>query len=166
MIEKGLKVVLVVSDLGLLIAFILAFFQSRYGFPMHMASAGVAILVSFFANSCAIFYFVGTGVWIRDEAKALAVRNREAGLQVWSLYEKANKLKGKAFPLPSLNIALALFTFILGGAIQVGAVSAWVHVTLATVFVISSFFSTRLVFSAMKSNMDLLNQTTTLTSKD
>ncbi len=160
MIEKGLKVILILSDFSLALALFLGFFQARWGFSFHLASAGVAILLSFFANSCAIFYFVGSGVWLKDEAKNLAPKNREGALKIWGLYEKANKLKGRAFPLPSLNIALALFTFILGGAAQVHAVSPYLHVGLGILFVITSFLSTRVVFSSLKTNLTFLDEAT------
>lgn len=160
MIEKGFKVILILNDLILLFAFGLAFAQAQFGFSFHIASAGVAILLSFFANSCALFYFIGSGVWLRDEAKALVIKNRAAAMQVWELYEKANKLKGKAFPLPSLNIALALFTFILGGASQVGASALWIHILLASLFVVCSLLSTRILFKCIKTNLELLDQAT------
>ena len=165
-IEGSLKGTIVLSDLLLAVAYALAYFQASLApalhfsspFQFHLATSGIGIMFSLFSNSCIIFYFVGSGVWIKDQAREAFGQDKARGLRIWELYEKANKLKGRAFPLPSLNLVLALFTFILGGALQVAAIPHWLHPTLATLLIISSFFSTRLTFKSIKANLLLLDE--------
>ncbi len=167
-IEPWLKGTVVLSDILLAVAFFMAFFQSELAralgfssaFEFHLATSGIAVMLSLFSNSCIIFYFVGTGVWIKDRAREIVGIDKDRALRVWSLYEKSNKLKGKAFPLPSLNLVLALFTFILGGALQVSAVPHWTHPTLATILIATSILATRITFRCIKDNLALLDQCT------
>lgn len=124
---------------------------------VHLALAGIGVLFSLFSNLCVIFYFVGTGVWMKDQAKEILAQDRAKALRVWNFYERGNKLKGKAFPFPTMGLVFGLFTFILGGATQVGAIPSWLHPLLATIFLLLAWGGLPLIFGALKTNVELLD---------
>ena len=124
---------------------------------VHLSSAGIGVLFSLFANLCVIFYFVGTGVWMRDRAKEILAQDKAKALRIWNFYERANKLKGKAFPFPTMGLVFGLFTFILGGAAQVGAIPHWLHPLLATIFLFLSWAGVSPMNKAMRTNLELLD---------
>lgn len=124
---------------------------------VHLSAAGIGVLVSLFANLCVIFYFVGTGVWMRDRAREIYPHDKARGERMWASYEAANKLKGKAMPFPTICLILGTFTFVLGGATQVGAAAPWIHKTLATIYLVASWMIVRLSRPAMVLNVGFLN---------
>ncbi len=169
-IENGLKALLLLA-VGLLLAvFISAWFSSyialslgmESGAQFHMTLATVAILMALFADTCVLFYFIGTAVWMRDRSKELLISSRKNAETAWALYEKANKLKAKTFPFATLGIGLGLFTFVLGGANQVGAIPKWLHPALAALLLINEMGALRFYFSAMKSNVVMLDEVSNL----
>ena len=109
----------------------------------HLAFAVPAVLFVLFAQSAAIFYFVGTGIWIRDRSKEQALRRNPAARELWKLYEKSQTFKGPTMPTASLGLALGFFVFVLGGASQVGALNPWIHGLLGLLLAVHSVFSIR-----------------------
>lgn len=147
-----------------------AHFEWSSAFLFHLASAGSSVLLSFFANLSILFYFIGTGLWMKDQAKAVAASNRDAALKIWSIYEQSNKLKGRAFPFATFSIFFGILTFVMGGALQVGAIPVWLHPSLATALVLIQSLGIPLVFGAIAQNFtnlnkcsDLLDEVKTLT---
>lgn len=167
--ERALKITVLLSHIVLTITFFTAWTTPFWanllglasGFQFHLASALIGVLLSLFANLCIIFYFVGTGVWMKDRAKEVLSKDRDCALRIYKIYEIAGKLKGKSFPLASLAIVLALFTFILGGALQVGATWQWLHRTLAALLVLISWLEVKPVWAATRINLDYLDQVST-----
>jgi len=165
-IESGLRGVVWLGNAALIFNFITAWFQVplsawlHFGSPFsfHLSLSVAAILLSLFANLCILFYFIGTSVWLRDRAREVFQRNKSIGLEMWPIYERANKLKGLAFPFPTLAIVLALFTFILGGAHQVGAVPTWVHPTLAFFLTLFSCLGGYFSEKGIRRNLPLLDE--------
>lgn len=168
-IETSLKVLFVLSKILLTAAYASAWWIFARGvtwgeaspLQVHLTVASIFVFLSLFADSCVIFYFVGTGVWMRDQRDALLVADRARALRIHAAYERANKLKGKAFPLPTMGIVFALFSYVLGGAIQVGAAPHWVHPLVATILLLCGWGAIPMVFSAMRANLDLLNGVST-----
>lgn len=164
--EKSLKITVIVSHIVLTFTYLSAWNAEYWyrllglasAFQFHLATAFIGVLFSLFANLCIIFYFVGTGVWMKDRAKEVLSRDRDRALKIYRTYEISNKLKAKSFPLASLAIVLALFTFILGGALQVGATWRWLHVSLATLLVVVSWLEIKPVWSATKTNLQYLDE--------
>ena len=165
-LESAVKAVFLIANVALTLAYASAWVIFRHAIhwgeaspvQVHLSLAGIAVLISLFANLCIIFYFVGTGVWIRDQAREMLGRDKARAMRVWELYEKANKLKGKAFPFPTMALVLGLFAFILGGANQVGAIPAWLHPLIATLDVLISWAAVPFSFRAMGANLALLDQ--------
>lgn len=165
MVELGLKIIVLLSQILLTAAYAGAWVIFSRGLqwgaasPMqtHLAISGMAVMFYLFGCLCVIFYFVGTGVWIRDRARELYPHNKESAEIIWAQYQAANKLKGRAFPFPTFGMVLGLFAAVLGGAAQVGAVPGWVHRTLATLTVVLAWAGTKMVFGAIKRNVELLD---------
>ncbi len=167
LLEKSIKFLVSLSALLILVAFFSAWFQHQAGpllgfesgLQFHVAAAGIAVLTSLFSDTFVIFYFVGTGVWMRDRAKDLVSASQKTGAQkVWDLYQIANKLKASSLPFATFGIVLALFSFILGGARQVGAISPWIHPTLGALFALNAFFGLKFHLRNINKNLSYLDE--------
>ncbi len=164
-LEKTLRIFHGASTVLLGVAFACAWFQAPIaaalklegGLSFHVAFAVGALFVALFSHLFVMFYFIGTGIWLRDNAQGLVARNKKAAFEIWALYEKANKLKGPTFPFISLFLVFATFTFILGGATNVGAIAPWVHPTLATLTVLVALIGMKFIFGALTKNLALLD---------
>jgi hypothetical protein len=165
-VEIGLKALILLSNIGLSIAFLVGWFQHALagplGFesalPLHVSVSSIAVILSLFSDTSVLFYFIGTGVWIKDRAKELNnVQKRTSALKVWNLYEQANKLKARSFPFASLGLMLAVFSFILGGAHQVGAIPSWLHPGLAFLLVANGWFGQKFYVKAVNQNLIFLD---------
>src|SRR5471030_2356497 len=129
-IEAALRGLIYLANLVLFFAFATAWFQVpiavhlglETGMQYHLGVAGIGVMISLFSDTCILFYFIGTSVWMRDRSKEMFLRDRNVATESWTIYEKANKLKAKTFPFATMGIVLGLFTFVLGGANQVGAI--------------------------------------------
>lgn len=169
-LESALKFLTGLSCLLVSAAFGAAWFQHALGpllgfesgLQFHVALSGIAVLTSLFSDTFLIFYFVGTGVWMKDRSKDLVSgQKRDAAVRVWNLYETANKLKASSLPLATFGIVLALFSFILGGARQVGAIPTWIHPTLAAAFTLNALLGLKVHFRNIQRNLGYLDQVST-----
>jgi len=166
MVEIGIRILLVLANLLLgatwLMAWSMGHWSEALGLPspiqLHIALGSVSVLLSLFGSTCILFYFIGTGLWLRDRAKE-HVRRDEAGAQkVWALYQSANRLKGGPFAFATFGLFLGLFAYILGGATQVGALPGWIHPTLATLLLVNNLAAMTFTFRNMKRNLTFLDQ--------
>ncbi len=160
MIEIGLKLLLITAHTLISLAMTVGFWGQHL--EAHTMIGTASVLFYLFVCVCVIFYFVGTGVWMRDHSQRMLAQNKPKALQIWDYYQKANKLKAKSMPFASLGIVFGLFTFILGGATQVGAVYSWVHPSLAVLLVITAWISQRFIFSAIHDNIGYLDNVSEL----
>jgi hypothetical protein len=158
LIERSFVILLWLSNSLLSLSFLAAWFQSYTGTAVHIVSASVATLLSLFAQVSTLFYFIGSGRWIKDQADYYFVRNKAKGLRLFEIYKKANKLKAGPMPFATFGIFLGLFAFILGGALQVGAVARWIHVSLATAFLLNNIVGQYFTLRALKMNVEYLDQ--------
>jgi len=165
-VEKSLKGLIVLSAMTLILSFSTAWFyrslalkfQIESPIQLHLALATVSVLMSMFSDTCILFYFIGTSVWIRDRSKEVFLQNRAAGKIVMQLHEKANKLKARSFPFATLGIGLGLFTFVLGGANQVHAIPKWLHPLLASLLLLNALYAMKHYFFAIGENIKILDQ--------
>jgi len=103
---------------------------------------------------------------MKDQAKALSKNDRERAVKIWDIYEKSSKLKALAFPFATFGVFFGILTFVMGGALQVGAVPHWVHPTLATLLVGVHWIGIPFIFYAMNINYDNLNLCSDLIEED
>lgn len=173
MIERGLKFLLVLN-LGFLALTLLARFQAANVAPLlnvdpaalFLAVALPAVLLSLFSDTCVLFYFIGTAVWIRDRGDEILRTNRNRAKQIQGIFESANALKGKSFPFATLGIALALFFLILSGGIQVGAVSNWLGTILCLAWAANAAASIKFIFPAIQTNLEYLDEASRLVNDE
>lgn len=160
-IERGFITLLWVSNSLLALVYVLAWNQSAIGgVEVHIVGASVATLLSLFAQVSTIFYFIGSGVWIKDQAEEWMARDRARAFRIWEIYRKANKLKAGPMPLATMGLFFGIFSFILGGALQVGAIPLWVHITLASLLLFNNCLGHYFTLRAIKKNVALLDMTT------
>jgi len=157
-IEKSFVVLLWLSSILLSLSFFGAiwFWQDV---QTHIVFASIATLLALFAHVSTIFYFVGTGIWIKDRAEEVLSKDKDKAFRIWEIYRKANWLKSYSMPFPTLAIFMGLFGFIFGGALQVGAIDKWIHVAVASLFVLFSWIGLILALIALKKNIEYLNLT-------
>ncbi|NCN26779.1 hypothetical protein GW915_04320 [bacterium] len=164
--EWPVRILLVISTILLWASYISAWFQHELtahfdwtsAFVFHLASAGSSVLLSFFANLSILFYFIGTGLWMKDQAKSIVKDNKTEAVKIWEIYENSNKLKGRAFPFATFAIFFGILTFVMGGALQVGAIPYWAHPALATVLLITQTAGIPFVYKAINLNFNNLNK--------
>ncbi len=169
-VEKGVRFLAGLSNALLAFAYvcvwkrheIAAWLHLESGVSFHTAAGTISVLVALFAYVSILFYFIGTGVWIKDQATSWMGRDRDRAMRIWKVYQAANKLKFPSLPLACFGMALGVFTFILGGALQVGAVPWWVHPTLATLLLLNGFGTQLAATRGIKRNLEYLD----LTSKE
>jgi hypothetical protein len=165
-LERALKALVLVTNCCLTLAFLVGWFQHQlapwFGFsnplPLHVSVASISVILSLFSDTCVLFYFIGTGVWIKDRAHEIAAnKDLESAKKVWAYFESANKLKAKSFPFASMGLLLGVFSFILGGAHQVGAISPWVHPLVAFLLVVNGWIGLRFYKVAVEKNLFFLD---------
>jgi len=167
LIEKSLKTLVLLNAAILIAAYLVSWAQhpiaSAFGMrsplQLFVMAGGVAVLLSLFADTCIIFYFVGTAVWIRDRSQELVKVERNKARTVYSMYQQANKLKARTFPFATLGIALALFSFILSGGYQVGAVPLWMLAVVGSLWLLNTLGALKFYFTAIDKNLHLLDLT-------
>jgi hypothetical protein len=165
-VEKSLKVLIVAAALGLAGTFLTAWFQHSLAHffsledsaSFHLTIATVSVLTALFSDTCVLFYFIGTSVWIRDRAKEAFIRQPQAGIEISQIHESANKLKARTFPFATLGIMFGLFTFVLGGANQVGAIPRWLHPGLAGLYLLNAIYAIKHYFRAIDLNLEHLDK--------
>ena len=170
LIENGVRFFWALSTLLLSLTYAAVWFRfSLTGlFPslnpmqIHYMTAIPCTLIQFFTALGVLFYFIGTGVWIKDQAMSLATKDRKKAEAIYEIYKKANKLKGRAFPFVTFAIFFGIMTFVLGGARQVEAIPTWIHPVIATLFVFISVVSMPFIFPAIKLNIAYLDESSNL----
>jgi hypothetical protein len=170
LVERGVKLFWFISTLLITANYIVAWFRLPVSefFPtldpiqLHFVTSIPTTLLHFFTALGILFYFIGSGVWIKDQAMSQAAHNREKAEKLYEIYKNANKLKGRAFPFPTFSIFFGIMTFVLGGALHVQAIPLWVHPTLATLLVAVSLASFPFVYPAIDRNIAYLDEATEL----
>jgi len=165
-IEKGVKFFWFLSTLLLTITYGIAWcaFSGCYLFKnfdplqLHFATAIPVTLFHFFTALGVLFYFIGTGVWIKDHAMLLNKTDQKKAEQLYEVYKRANRLKGYAFPFVTFSIFFGIITFVLGGARQVEAIPAWLHPLTATFSVFISLVSFPFIYPAINRNVIFLDE--------
>ena len=168
--EKAVKILYVFATLLLTCVFIMGWqqhslaayfeFDSPVGF--HMATVIPATLIHFFASLGVIFYFVGTGLWMKEEAQKKVRSNRTLSKELYAIYEQANKLKGLAFPFATFSIFFGILGFVLGGALHVGSIPHWLHPFVASLLLATAWGGIPCIFIAINKNYRKLNEFSSL----
>ena len=117
---------MILSYLCIAVTALLLFFTGLQGFfqfqvlqASHPQFALLSVVIYMFTETLIMFYFIGTGSAIK---KSIDSEWEQAGL-----YEKVKKTKMLLFPHLTINMVLIGVVFILGGAVQTGSFSGWIH---------------------------------------
>jgi hypothetical protein len=120
MMGRALLVVGVVGTAGLVAAAVAGYaIRDPRALQLHLVLALVSCLLVLFSHCWIMFYLIGTGKAIRETVRE---RHLEAGL-----YERTKEFKNRSYPALMLAMALAMATFIAGGAAFAQAVPAAAH---------------------------------------
>ena len=174
MVEKGVKILWALSSLLLLLTYLIGWFQNPLGpmvfgmapLQLHFLTAIPVTLFHFFTALGVLFYFIGSGVWIKDKAYSYVQTDRPRAQALFEIYKQANKLKGRAFPFVTFSIFFGIMTFVLGGAIQVAAIPYWLHPAVATCSLLVALASFPFIFPAIDRNIFFLDQASQLSELD
>jgi hypothetical protein len=91
----------------------------------HVLVAIPTVLLSLFAQSMVIFYFIGTGKLIKDETAAYPPAEKEA------VRRALREFKARTSPAATFALLSAIAVFVLGGAVHTAALRPWTHLTSA-----------------------------------
>jgi hypothetical protein len=87
----------------------------------HVLLAIPTVLLSLFAQSMVIFYFIGTGKLVKAEIANYSEPERAAILQA------LRRFKARTSPAATLALLSAIAVFVLGGAVHTKALAPWTH---------------------------------------
>src|SRR5262249_28667523 len=87
----------------------------------HILLATPTVLLSLFAQTMVIFYFIGTGKLVKDEVAAYPEKERAAILKA------LRGFKSKTSPPATLALLSAIAVFVAGGAVHTRALPSWTH---------------------------------------
>ncbi|MDP6593259.1 MAG: hypothetical protein QF613_03495 [Candidatus Marinimicrobia bacterium] len=97
--------------------------QGYFGFPVlganHPTFALLTAMIYLFTEVLVMFFFVGTGVSIKEY-----VQDGKAGPE---FHQRSVALKRKLYSPTLLNVLLVMALFIIGGAVDTGFVPDWGH---------------------------------------
>ena len=97
-----------------------------------------------------MFYFIGSGTAIKKAIQTSGIST--------NLYDNVKKTKMKLFPHLTLNMVFIGTVFILGGAVQTGEMSGWIHGLLFDIAFIHFLYTTFLQHRGFKENVDILGE--------
>ena len=87
----------------------------------HVGFAIPAVIFSLFSQSMVIFYFIGTGRLVKDDAVAYPEEERRRILAALS------DLKRRTSPAATFALLSSITVFVLGGAVHTRALPPWTH---------------------------------------
>ena len=126
------------------------YFQFQIVQANHSQFALLAAIFYMFTETLVMFYFIGSGTAIK---KTIQSRGIDA-----DLYEQVKKTKMKLFPHLTLNIVFIGTVFILGGAVQTGRISSWIHGLLFDLAFIHFMYTTFLQHRGFKENVKIIGE--------
>ena len=107
------------SFCALLLTGVQGYFQFSVAGVPHALFALATVILYLFTETLVMFFFIGTGVNIRDY-----LREQHGDPE---LYERVKKGKMIVFPKMLVSIFLVGATFVLGGAVDRSFVRPWIH---------------------------------------
>ena len=148
---------MIISYLFIAITFILLVLtgmQGYYKFQIIQANhSQFALLSAIFymlTETLIMFYFIGSGTAIKKAIQATGIST--------NLYDNVKKTKMKLFPHLTLNMVFIGTVFIMGGAVQTGGMSGWIHGLLFDLAFIHFLYTTFLQHRGFKENVDILGE--------
>ena len=148
---------MIISYLCIFISFILLLLTGIQGyFQFYLLKASHAQFALFtaifymFTETLVMFYFIGSGTAIK---KSIQEGNGEV-----ELYDKVKKTKMILFPHLTMNMIFIGIVFILGGAVQTGNLSGWVHGLLFDLAFFHFLYVTVVQHKGFKENVEIIGK--------
>jgi len=116
----------------------------------HPQFALLSAIFYMFTETLIMFYFIGTGSAIKK-----SINSERSQI---SLYAKVKKTKMILFPHLTMNMVLVGVVFILGGAVQMGSVSGWIHGLLFDLAFFHFLYLTVIQHRGFKENVEIIGE--------
>ena len=116
----------------------------------HAQFALFTAIFYMFTETLVMFYFIGAGTAIKKTMASLGVKTDG--------YEKVKKTKMVLFPHLTLNMVLIGTIFILGGAVQTGSISGWIHGLLFDIAFLHFLYTTMVQHRGFKENVEIISE--------
>jgi len=135
-----------------LIATAIVGFQASTGAEVgnHILYALATVVLGLFSQSMTMFFFIGTGKEIKDQARG--EEDEDAVVRETKLY------KAKVFPAAFYAMIVLMVTFILGGGVHRGQIPPWIHVLLWIATLVMYARAYWIEIRAMNRNADLMER--------
>lgn len=121
-----------IMSLVTIFCLVTAFIQSFTGLPIfkadHVTFMILTSIIYAFTETLIIFFFVGTGVSIRDYTKDHNLDD--------SFHKRSIGIKRKIYPPQMLNLLLMMIVFIIVGAVDTLRIPAWIYQILFAIGII------------------------------
>ena len=152
---------MIISYLFIMVTFILLVLtglQGHFQFQIiqanHPQFALLSVIFYMLTETLIMFYFIGSGTAIKKNIQTTGIST--------SLYNEVKKTKMKLFPHLTLNMIFIGIVFILGGAVQTGSFSAWMHGLLFDIAFIHFMYTTFLQHCGFKQNVEIIENLATI----
>ena len=116
----------------------------------HSQFALFTAIFYMFTETLVMFYFIGAGTAIKKTIASLGLKTDG--------YEKVKKTKMVLFPHLTLNMVLIGTVFILGGAVQIGSISGWIHGLLFDIAFLHFLYTTMVQHRGFKENVEIISE--------
>lgn len=137
-----------------LILFILDGVQGHFQFAIlnanHPTFSLLFAIIYLFTQTLVIFFFVGTGVSIRDYTKEKKLDG--------NFHRQSIGIKRRVYPPLLLNMLLVMGLFISGGAVDTGHLPTWFHSVLFLVALLHFIIVLLREHRAFQENTDIILQ--------
>ena len=124
------------------------YFQFKLFNANHPTFALLTMIIYLFTETLIIFFFVGTGVSIKEyilEKKLSA-----------DFHKRSLKIKMRVYPPLLLSILLFMILFISGGAVDTQHLPGWIHGTLFCVVLIHFLYAVHIQHQCFKENTQIV----------
>ena len=125
------------------------YFQFNIIQANHPQFALLSVIFYMLTETLIMFYFIGSGTAIK--------KTIQTGSMNANLYDNVKKTKMKLFPHLTLNMIFMGTVFILGGAVQTGRISGWIHGLLFDLAFIHLLYTTYLQHLGFKENVVIIS---------
>ena len=126
------------------------YFQFYIFKASHAQFALFTAIFYMFTETLVMFYFIGAGTAIKKTIASLGLETDD--------YEKVKKTKMVLFPHLTLNMVLIGTVFILGGAVQIGSISGWIHGLLFDIAFLHFLYTTMVQHRGFKENVEIISE--------
>lgn len=138
-----------------LLTFVLLFLTALMGYfhfsilnANHPAFALLTIIVYLFTETLVIFFFVGTGVSVKEFTQEQKLDN--------GFHKRSIEIKRQVYPPLMLNMFLVMTLFITGGAVDTHRLPGWLHGALFLICIVHFVKAVGVQHQCFKKNTALI----------